>query len=374
MAAAMFPIADVSDAITVTAADTYVDESESQTDSISAEPSADTGVTVEYEDMTITENISLDKDIEVNNLTIQGGTVNLNGHVLKVHKNIVQSYGTITYNTGSLYCYGDYTIKNSARVNMTTANDYLYVEGNLTWENNSYSYNTVTNGVIELKGDFIQEKYDTLNFKGYNRIIFSGEKEQNLCVNNKSYSLNIVELNNTSETGVVSKYPVFIRNLIKNESRFTIAGKDKEFGHVLEEDEVIEGDYELIGGVLDLAGHSLTINGDLSHFAGKIIVNNGTLIVNGNFDMADKAILYMNNSNDHIIVNGSFSTESIVKSNGCLTNGVMEVKGNFVQNSAKSNYNFVSTNNHKVVLKVIYQILKLPIQVKVLNTLKNCML
>lgn len=50
-----------------------------------------------------------------------------------------------------------------------------------------------------------------------------------------------------------------------------------------------------------------------------------------------------------IEIAGSFVTSSLVDHTGKLTAGIMELKGDLIQNSS-NNKNFLATENHKVLL------------------------
>lgn len=54
-------------------------------------------------------------------------------------------------------------------------------------------------------------------------------------------------------------------------------------GETLSEDKVVDGDYILAMGELDLNGHTLTINGDFIQAGGEVKINNGKLVVNGDY-------------------------------------------------------------------------------------------
>ena len=61
--------------------------------------------------------------------------------------------------------------------------------------------------------------------------------------------------------------------------------------------------------------------------------------------------LKMTNEKDYLFVNGDFITQSGINHNGYLTNGVMELKGNFLQKRDGSQYNFFcASGEHKLVL------------------------
>lgn len=159
----------------------------------------------------------------------------------------------------------------------------------------------------------------------------------------------------------------------------------------LYEDEIIYGDLEIKNGLLDLNGHTLRVKGDLlqtsgtedTHFS-EIRITGGQLIVEKNYKLEGHSRLVMMNPKDRVTVNGNFITVSTIdhminnskrsndppygENSPCLTDGILEVKGNFLQgtevadeqgvykpytnpqNQNPNPNNFYTTGNHKVVL------------------------
>ncbi len=138
-------------------------------------------------------------------------------------------------------------------------------------------------------------------------------------------------------------------------------------------------------GTLDLNGHTLTVNGDAIittdpnganiNIISTLNINGGRLYVGGNLIISQYGRLYMRNPRDYILVNGSFitgskinhatnaGTEGVNRSN--LSDGVLEIKGDFIQNSnnnldingftvsAGDPYNFNCSGRHKVIMNGI---------------------
>ena len=132
---------------------------------------------------------------------------------------------------------------------------------------------------------------------------------------------------------------------------------------VLSEDMVIDADAVFReDGILDLNGHTLTINGDLLNTNGAIFIHAGTLNVAGDFTIridhsqsdATNGALVMLYKEDHVTVGGDFRAggKNEVTLNGTriseiLTAGTLEVKGDFLQIPPGS---FRPSNRHKVIL------------------------
>jgi hypothetical protein len=128
----------------------------------------------------------------------------------------------------------------------------------------------------------------------------------------------------------------------------------------------IYGNVKLESGTLDLQGQTLIIHGHLIHSGGILKVNEGTLIVKGNYLIQkptvqgytySSGILSMKNDSDHVLVEGNFVMDSYLSHNNNLTAGSLEIKGDFTQKSTESGtgsrYNFcayTTDSKHKVVL------------------------
>lgn len=91
-----------------------------------------------------------------------------------------------------------------------------------------------------------------------------------------------IVIENTSEEGVFSTHALNCDILEDEENKLHFAASGSN-GEVLSEDQTIEGDYTLLAGELDLAGHTLTVRGNFIHAGGKVNVNGGSLIVEGDY-------------------------------------------------------------------------------------------
>jgi len=91
---------------------------------------------------------------------------------------------------------------------MTKPTDYLKVEGDfLIYSQHSHA-NYLTDGTLEVKGNFTQKRYNSYdNFKatGNHRVVLSGEELQIVTFESSSGSgscINILEITNSSDKGV----------------------------------------------------------------------------------------------------------------------------------------------------------------------------
>lgn len=115
-------------------------------------------------------------------------------------------------------------------------------------------------------------------------------------------------------------------------------------------------DLNINGGNLKLNGYTLTVKGNVYLTSSTLYVDQGKLYISGNFNMSStngsygNGSLTMNKAEDYICVNGDFLAYSYYAST--LTDGIIEVKGNFEQKKAYYGYsnNFAPSGDHKVIL------------------------
>ena len=225
---------------------------------------------------------------------------------------------------------------------MTNPEDYICVNGNFL-AYSYYSNTNLTDGIIEVKGDFTQ-KYsygysDNFAPSINHKVILSGEGLQTVSFDKAESGFNILEVRNYSEAGVVFATSVTIVSLVDNGCNVTFANGERP-GWTLEDDETIEGDLFLSRGILDLNGHKLTIRGNLVHSGGTMLVNGGELEVLGDYRVQSlngtnytnsTGVLNMTNQADTVRVLGSFVMQSTASHQDKLTAGTLEVSGDFSQ-------------------------------------------
>ncbi|HAN09696.1 MAG TPA: hypothetical protein DCP90_03685 [Clostridiales bacterium] len=314
------------------------------------------------DDITIITNTTLTQNQTYNNVYLTGGVLNLNGNTLIVEGNLIQSAGTLIVSGGRLEVNGDYRIQtknadesyssSTGLLTMTNVNDYVLVNGNFVTQSAASHNGYLTNGVLEIKGNFEQKKYSTAasyNFytTGYHKVILSGTGVQEISFEDYQNSyFNDLEITNLIANGVTFKTPIK--------------------GWTLKRDTIIPSDVELGYETFNLSGHRLTITGSLIQPAGTMYTNGGKLEVEGDYRIQSRVknadgtytygnsagLLSMTSSVSYVLVKGSFITQSTASHTGYLTNGVLEIKGNFEQKkySTSASYNFASTGYHKVLL------------------------
>lgn len=323
------------------------------------EPSEDEIV---YEDMTINSDTTLTAQTEVKDLYINYGTLNLNENTLIVHGNVViQNRGCLNFNKGELIC-NDFTMTGtyySRYMYMRNANDHLVVEGNFNFNGGSFSGDDATAGIIELRGNV--NITTGFNPSREQKVVLNGLDSQEVYINEKNCSFNILEVSNTSEGGILSDYPISANSMIGDLSQihYSFGGA---VGTVLSGDMELDN-YCLSVGELDLNGHTLTINGDFIQAGGEVKVNGGKLIVNGNYRIQTKktaedetvsydystGVLNMTNESDTVEVSGDFVMGSTKSHKGKLSAGTLTVGENFTQLRYNVYDNFAASGSHKVI-------------------------
>ena len=298
--------------------------------------------------------------LSVENLSLSGGTLDLGGGTLKVSGNVTQTSGTMNVNGGQLLIDGDYSFPsdraNYGYLKMTTANSYVLVGGDFTAGQNYSHKGYLTEGVLEVKGNFTQitnSSGENFSASGNHKVILSGEGKQVVSLQSIDAHFATLELKNYSDEGVEFSKTPSCDKFESNGCVFTYADGSRT-GWTLEADEEITGDMILSGGTLDLNGHSLTVGGNLTHTDGTITVNGGSLNILGDYKIQSAAgggsngVLNMTNEADMVTVSGSFVMQSTKSHQGLLTAGTLTVGGDFTQKNG-SYSNFFTSGNHTTV-------------------------
>lgn len=310
-----------------------------------------------YEDLEIKNGYTLTSDMTVGNLTmLYGCTLNLNGYSLIVTGDTYISNGVIDFNNGELICKGDFDVRNGSGIYMDNVNDYLYVEK----DTYIYCNTTITNGVIELKGNFTAtERFKT---QQNNKTIFSGQSGQVVKLPEGGCFAD-VEIQNYSEDGIYIEYVFKYNNLITNDCNVRYSDLGGERGYRLTEDVTVDKIFYLIADTLDLNGHTMTINGDLVQGGGTIDINGGNLIIYGNYEVrtmtkqgeeiiygASNGKLVMDDEDDYIFIQGDYVNSVGNYQCNTLKYGTMEIQGNIsVVNNIK-NGGLVCEKEHTIIL------------------------
>ena len=244
---------------------------------------------------------------------------------------------------------------------MQNEKDILNVEGTFTFSNLRYSCD-FSNGTLIIGGNCNVNGGD-FRATAAHKTIFNGEQKQIINVTNTYASFGKIIFNNTSEDGIEVKNSFNYAELVNESGCKVIFANGGTVGETLSADKVVDGDYILAMGELDLNGHTLTINGDFIQAGGEVKINSGKLVVNGNYRIQTKkatedgkesydystGILNMTNESDVVEVSGDFVMGSTKSHDGKLSAGTLTVGGNFTQLSYNARNNFVASGSHKVI-------------------------
>src|SRR5574344_1024256 len=294
------------------------------------------------------QNYVLDRDMFVNSIDFPSGfTLDLNGHTLTVYSD-TDINGNLIINGGKLLCIKNLNFNENSILHMTNDNDNILCNGDFTVNNDwnptySFSESVVNTGIIDVKGNVSIANGD-FTFTDKNVFRLSGNNKQSLNYVNCIPQLNILDIKNTSEAGV--EYSKLLANELINDNncKMTLVNSTLDFreGWTLEQDEVIDGDLNIISGELNLNGHTLTVNGTLTQFGGDIVINHGKLVVTGTYyfgdefnDIKSTGRLLMNYNDDTVQATYIFlfAFDKSILNSGSLSTDWMRVKGNFSINN-----------------------------------------
>ena len=243
---------------------------------------------------------------------------------------------------------------------MTNEADTVKVLGGFAMQSTVSHKDKLTAGTLEIGGDLTQisdGSYYSFCTSGTHTVILNGTEKQTVSIfnNGKDYSrINNLKIANRSADGVdFARYVYVVGDLYNTSSAITnvtnlyIAstakfadGKwnnDINFGenYSLNDDLTVGGNVYLTGGTFKPNGHKLLVEGDFNMSR-----------TDGSYC---HSYLNMTNANDYIGVSGSFIVYSY-SSNTDLIDGVIGVKGDFIQKYYGYKNNFAPDGNHKVIL------------------------
>ena len=318
----------------------------------------------QYEDMTVSGDMSLGAMTEVNNLYINYGTLDLCGNTLKVHGDvIINERGSLNFNKGELIC-ENFSISGtyySHYIYMRNPNDKLTVNGNFDFTGGTFSGSNACAGTIDVRGNVNITR--GFNPTGDSAFVLSGLEKQELGIYGPNCCFNTLEIANTGEEGVVCSTPINSNSTIGSLGQLHFSFGGTEGTALIGDTDTVEidGDYSLAVGTLDLNGKTFIVNGNFIQSGGEVKLNGGHLIVKGDYRIQTKngdegfsystGILNMTNASEIVEVSGDFVMQSIKDHAGKLTDGTLIVGGSFSQLNAGSGsaYNFKTSGNHTTV-------------------------
>ena len=305
--------------------------------------------------ITIKSETKLSADLEINDLEIDTGSINLNGYNLTVKKDLNINDGSICLKKGKLNVNGNLSVGEESNILMQYAEDYIYVNKNIDWSPNNEINFTI--GILEVKGN-IYDHTGKIKATDEHKLILSGTSKQEIEFIECGSIYNVVEIENTSEEGVFCEKGIPCQKLETHNNKY-ITGDGILNGYTLNSDVLIDGSVEFSAGTLNLNGHTLTVNGDLIHKAGEIYVNNGKLVINGDYRiqipktdgtfMGSYGKLIMKQTKDEVHVKGNIYYGAYKDAEDNLINGRLSVEGNVYQLT----YEVIQTLN-RVMLFALY--------------------
>ena len=328
---------------------------------------------------TLTEDTVIEGDVY-----LIADTLDLNGYELKISGNLYLGGGILNINGGSLDVSGALRIQaltfnddnsistyegSQAVLQMTNETDKVTVGKEFVMSSNKNHEGYLTDGILEVKGNFYQYSTNSYNFRatGNHKVVLSGDKKQNIHFDNPSYSyFSNLEIANTSEAGVIRDTAVYVNGKLKdinqkltesnwiyikgiNSIEGTTCGGSVYLSNAstLTTDLDIRGDMQAYAN-LDLNGFTINAR-NMWVSSGTTYINGGRLNLSGNMTVQEYSYLKMTNPEDNISVSGNFTMSSRYSHSGYLTAGTLELRGDFTQNSYNS-YNFLATGEHKTIL------------------------
>ena len=306
-------------------------------------------ITTDNRERVVETDITLKNDIVVpQGFTINDGTLNLNGHVLTVQGDLIQSAGNVKIYGGILKVEGDYRIQrklssggygeSDGRLDMSIFDGEGKISVGRNFVIQSTEASRLERGTLCIAGDFEQKNTDKRkdNFvpDSYFVTQFLGEKKHTIMFENSNAN---------------------------------------RMGEIVTEGDIIVNSDMIIDGDFDLNAHTVNIHGNLLQTSGTMYINGGDLDVDGDYYIAGKrkeieddgtesidysayGRLKMIKETDKVHIAGKFLTYSAMTHDNLLTNGTMYVGGDFIQKFERISgrdfdncNNFNATGNHRVV-------------------------
>ena len=273
---------------------------------------------------------------------------------------------------------------------MTNEADKVTVSGSFITRSTVNHTKLITAGTMQIGGDLHQCNNSSYNFRtsGTHKVVLIGTEKQIVSLdssNDGDYArINILEIANTSEEGVIFTTNVWVQtklydteSIVKNSNRLYLSGTGTLADNVwsydlnVNQNKTLDSDWNIGGslyigaGVFDLNSCKLNVAENMVISRGLLCVDHGQLEIGKDLRLQEAYIqsdgttayrergsgfLEMTNENDFVKVCRNFVTYAGSSHDEYLTNGILEVKGNFSQVTYLDDDNFYATGNHKVVL------------------------
>ncbi len=356
-------------------------------------------------DLLIKGSLSINNSIDLNGhtLTVEGNITQYKDFVIDGQCNVYGNYqcvdGDITFENGYMRIAGDFKTESSCDIQLTMehAQDYLLVEGDITLIHYNKLTTNITDGTIELKGDFTQEVmlagqnilYPETDFlaEGNSMLLLSGEDMQNIYIAKETSGFGNIKVKTEGlPTDDEGNY-LFGNRIIGfsgqcNYDKYEDYGCPTTYGYAILNPEKM--DESIIYGSCYFEGepwhlnNRLTVIGDFIQ-AGDLYLEKGALFVygdyriqsigeNGEYGETEAKLVSQNYSTNYIY--GDFVTQSVTDHTGLLTNGIWYLYGNLYQ-YGKSAKNFVTSDNMYIYLDSITSVEKREFHIVMDNPIDN---
>ena len=339
----------------------------------------------EMEDIIVAEDYMLEEDMRVRNLTVESGVLDLNGYTLYIYENLLQTGGELHINGGRVVVMGDYRIQSVAETEVETSEEYVASTGGLYMDDEAdyllvmgdfYNdpacnhYRNLTNGIMEVKGDFshyatVENAYNFNSAENFH-LYLTGTTGQTLEMPDKEsnmYAIANLVIENESEEGITLVHMPYVRNkIITNGANisgciaigsstvfeeeyfsggiYVLEGTNNKTALTIEEDLIVSrGSFYLT--------ESLTVKGN-AHIDNVLMAVGGTLTVEGNVTIGETAGditcgIGMTQEDSYVLVKGNYYQKAT--NVPPMVMGILEVQGHVTLDGT-----FSSANTHKVVL------------------------
>ena len=309
-------------------------------------------------------------------LILAMGSLDLNGNTLIVNGDLIQQGGSITLNGGHLVVKGSYRLQTknddggftygTGILNMTNSSDLVEVSGDFVMQSTKSHNGKLTDGKLVVGGNFSQldaGSDSAANFKasGEHTTVFKGKKRQTVSFANPNESglANVVFENNygiTLNSVVKANGKVTDTSMTLGGGSLTISDLAQIAGNGLSGNVNLTASAEKSVLTKDLTFGNLTCNYlDLESFrlsANSLSVNNsldigkGVLELRNDLYIGEYGYLKMTDPAAKVVVGGSLTINSR-NTNDKLTDGTLEIKGDFIHNR---NSDFVCSGGHRTIL------------------------
>ena len=289
------------------------------------------------DDLIITSDKTLTKNISCANLYIKNGTLNTDGYKLTVRENTEQSGGKLTieneskvtvkgkatltagilsFNDGRLQTEGDFTATGTGELQINTENSHAIIGGDCHLE----SRQRINSGLLEIKGNLNIPHKSWLKNGSNVKIKLSGSKTQTVTAEEETY---LHSLDLTESAGVEFMQPIHAGTLVGMEN---ITGEKATFAVStisLTKDTELNYEVEIQSGEWKLGQNQLTITENLELTGGSLLAEEGTIKVQGNFHAAGGE-LNLRTEKAHAII----GRDCYIESGQRISGGLLEIKGN----------------------------------------------